>query len=323
MLDLVLAHQTIRAIPDHACLILVGDVDQLPSVGPGSVLRDIIDSGVVPVCRLSEIFRQAAESRIIVNSHRVNSGRMPEYPQEKVADPGASDFYFINAAEPEDGERIIRRLVTESIPRKFHLDPRRDVQVLTPMQRGTLGARNLNQVLQEAINPSGPSIERFGLTYRVGDKVMQIINDYDKDVFNGDIGRIEQLNDGDRAAVVNFDGQRVEYFYDEFDEITLSYAVTIHKSQGSEYPCVVIPIHTQHYRMLQRNLLYTGLTRGRELVVIVGTTKALAIAVKRIQSRERIRRFGGLRRPQEPRWQAPHCGTNRANHSSSGPTGRP
>lgn len=288
MLDLVLAHQTVRAVPDHACLILVGDVDQLPSVGPGSVLRDIIDSKVVPVCRLTEIFRQAAESQIILNSHRVNNGQMPEYPKGKVSDPGASDFYFIPAEEPEDGERIIQNLVAERIPEKFGLDPRRDIQILTPMQRGTLGARNLNQALQTTLNPRGSGIERFGLTYRVGDKVMQVVNDYDKDVFNGDIGRIEQLNDEDRTALIDFDGQRVEYYYDEFDEITLSYAVTIHKSQGSEYPCVVIPIHTQHYTMLQRNLLYTGLTRGRKLVILVGSAKAMAIAVKRVQSRERV-----------------------------------
>ena len=288
MLDLVLAHQIIRAIPKHAALILVGDVDQLPSVGPGSVLRDIIDSGVVPVCRLTEIFRQAAESRIIVNSHRVNKGEMPVYPREKVADPGDSDFYFIEAAEPEDGERVIRRLVLEHIPEKFGLDPVREVQVLTPMQRGILGARNLNQVLQQALNPTGPSIQRFGLTYQVNDKVMQIVNDYDKDVFNGDIGWIQSLSDEDRVTTINFDGRSVEYLYDEFDEITLSYAVTIHKSQGSEYPCVVMPIHTQHYMMLQRNLLYTGLTRGKRLVIIVGTPKAMAIAVKRMQSQERI-----------------------------------
>ncbi len=288
MLDLVLAHQFIRAIPKQAALILVGDVDQLPSVGPGMVLRDIIESETVPVCRLTEIFRQAAESRIIVNSHRVNNGEMPIYPQNKVASPGDADFYFIEGENPDSVERMILKLVSEHIPEKFGFDPRFDVQVLTPMQRGVLGARNLNQILQQALNPSGSSIQRFGLTYRVGDKVMQIVNDYDKDVFNGDIGFIARLDDQNLEAVIEFDGRKVKYFFDEFDEITLSYAVTIHKSQGSEYPCVVMPIHTQHYMMLQRNLLYTGITRGRKLVIIVGTRKALSIAVRRLQSGERI-----------------------------------
>lgn len=288
MLDLVLAHQVIRAIPAHASLILVGDVDQLPSVGPGMVLRDIIESGKLPVCRLTEIFRQAAESRIIVNSHRVNSGEMPVYPQSKVSSPRESDFYFIEAQEPEDGEGLILRLVGQEIPRKFGFDPLRDIQVLTPMQRGVLGARNLNQVLQQTLNPTGTSIQRFGLTFRVGDKVMQVVNNYDKEVFNGDIGRIENLDIENRTAVLRFDGRAVPYQHDEFDEIALSYAVTIHKSQGSEYPCVVIPVHTQHYPMLQRNLIYTGLTRGRRLVIMVGTRKALAIGVKRVQSQERV-----------------------------------
>lgn len=261
---------------------MVGDVDQLPSVGPGIVLRDIIESGTIPVCRLTVIFRQAAASQIVVNSHRVNRGDMPVFPKEKGA---VSDFYFAEANELEDAERMIRKLVLEQIPEKFGFDPMRDIQVLTPMQRGILGARNLNQVLQEALNPSGPSIQRFGLTYRVGDKVMQIVNAYDKDVFNGDIGRIERLNDEDREAVIDFEGRRVKYLYDVFDEIVLSYAATIHKSQGSEYPCVVLPINTKHYMMLQRNLLYTGITRGRKLVVIVGSKKAIAIAVKRVQSR--------------------------------------
>ncbi len=288
MLDLVLAHQLIRAVPDHAVLILVGDVDQLPSVGPGMVLRDIIDSGTVPVCRLTQVFRQAAASQIVTNAHRVNQGQMPEYPRARVADPGESDFYFVEAAAPEDAARLVLRLVTEHIPRKIGLDPRDDVQVLTPMQRGVLGARNLNQALQQALNPHAPGIQRFGLTFRVGDKVMQTRNDYEKDVFNGDIGRIVRLDDEERAATIEFDGRPVVYLYDEFDEVTLSYAVTVHKSQGSEYPCVVLPIHTQHYMMLQRNLLYTGITRGRRLVILVGTRKALAIAVRRTESRGRI-----------------------------------
>jgi len=221
MLDLVLAHQFIRAIPEHAALILVGDADQLPSVGPGLVLRDIIESQAIPVCRLTEIFRQAAQSQIIVNSHRVNRGEMPVFPRQKEANDRKSDFYLIEVNEPEDGERMIRRLVTEYIPDKFGFDPHKDIQVLTPMQRGVLGARNLNQILHEALNPSGPSIQRFGLTYRVGDKVMQLVNDYDKDVYNGDMGFIERLNDQDQEAVIDFDGRKVTYLYDEFDEITL------------------------------------------------------------------------------------------------------
>ncbi|MHB9029624.1 MAG: SF1B family DNA helicase RecD2, partial [Candidatus Latescibacterota bacterium] len=207
MLDLVLAHQYVRAIPAHAALILVGDVDQLPSVGPGLVLRDIIESQAVPVCRLTEIFRQAAQSKIIVNSHRVNRGEMPFYSQKKLTDSEKSDFYFIEADTPEDGERMIRKLVTEQIPRKFGFNSQKDIQVLTPMQRGVLGARNLNEVLQKALNPSGPSIQRFGLTYRVGDKVMQLVNDYDKDVYNGDMGCIERLNSEDREAVIGFEGR--------------------------------------------------------------------------------------------------------------------
>lgn len=288
MLDLVLAHQLVRAIPDHALLLLVGDVDQLPSVGPGMVLRDIIESGVIPVSRLTRIFRQAASSRIVTNAHRVNQGQLPLYPRTRVTDTRASDFYFIEAESPEAGESLIRRLVTERIPQRFGFDPLTEVQVLTPMQRGILGARNLNQVLQQALNPQAAGIERFGLTFRSGDKVMQIRNNYDKNVYNGDIGRIVRLDSDERQAAIEFDGREVPYLYDEFDEVTLSYAVTIHKSQGSEYPCVVMPVHTQHFMMLQRNLVYTGITRGRRLVIVVGTPKAMAIAVKRSQSRNRI-----------------------------------
>lgn len=288
MLDLVLAHQLIRAIPKHAALIIVGDVDQLPSVGPGKVLSDIIESGTIPVCRLTEIIRQAAESRIIVNSHRINNGVMPIYPREKVANPGENDFYFIEVNEAEDAEIMIQKLVSSHIPKKFGFSAQSNIQVLTPMQRGTLGARNLNQSLQQTLNASGHSIDRFGLMYRVGDKIMQLVNDYDKEVFNGDIGYIIKLNDDDREALIDFDGRKVTYLFDEFDKIVLVYAISIHKSQGSEFPCVVLPIHTQHYMMLQRNLLYTAITRGRRLVIVIGTRKALAIAVKRRESRERI-----------------------------------
>ena len=286
MVDLPLANQTVRAIPNHAALILVGDVDQLPSVGPGCVLRDIIDSGVVPVCRLTEVFRQAAQSAIIANAHRINKGLFPEFPKAKEAKP-SSDFYFFEAEEPQAGVETILRLIRESIPQKFGFKPD-EIQVLTPMQRGELGARNLNQVMQAALNPSGPSVQRFGWTFRAGDRVMQTVNNYEKDVFNGDIGRISALDEAEQELTVLFDGRDVVYDFKELDELTLSYACSIHKSQGSEYSVVVIPIHTQHYMLLQRNLLYTAITRGRKLVVLVGTRKALAMAVKRVDSRRRV-----------------------------------
>ncbi|MCY3020384.1 MAG: ATP-dependent RecD-like DNA helicase [Planctomycetota bacterium] len=286
MVDLPLANQAIRAIPRHAALILVGDVDQLPSVGPGCVLRDIIESGAIPVCRLTEVFRQAAQSAIISNAHRVNHGLFPEFPRAKEEKP-SSDFYFFDAEEPGKAVETVLRLIREAIPGKFGFKPA-DIQVLTPMQRGELGARNLNQVLQAALNPAGPSVQRFGWTFRAGDRVMQTVNDYDKDVFNGDIGLVSSLDEEEQELTVRFDDRDVAYDFQELDELTLAYACSIHKSQGSEYPVVVIPIHTQHYMLLQRNLLYTAITRGRKLVVLVGTRKALAMAVKRVDSRRRV-----------------------------------
>jgi exodeoxyribonuclease V alpha subunit len=288
MLDISLAWQLVRAIPHRAAVILVGDVDQLPSVGPGCVLRDIIDSGKVPVCRLTEVFRQAARSAIVTNAHRINQGQMPTFPREKVESPGSTDFYFVEVADPDKAVDMIRRMVCEHIPQKFGFDRVDDIQVLSPMQRGTLGCRNLNEVLQEALNPSGPAIQRYGWTFRVGDKVMQMVNDYDKDVFNGDIGRVAKIDEVEQEVTVQFDGRPVKYDFNELDELHLSYATTVHKSQGSEYPVVVMPIHTQHYVMLQRNLLYTGITRSRKLVVLVGTLKALAIAVKNMDARRRV-----------------------------------
>lgn len=288
MIDLPLAYQLIRAIPLHAALVIVGDVDQLPSVGPGCVLRDIIESNAVPVSRLTHIFRQAARSAIVTNAHRVNEGLMPEFPAEKPSSPDASDFYFVAAEEPEKACRMIVRLVTESIPKRFGFKPREDIQVLTPMQRGELGARNLNVQLQQALNPRGEALERFGWTYRVGDKVMQLQNDYDKDVFNGDIGRIVKIDETERELHIRYDDRTVSYDFRELDELALSYATTIHKSQGSEYPCVVVPIHTQHFVLLQRNLLYTAITRGKKLVVLVGTQKALSIAIGRMEAHTRI-----------------------------------
>jgi len=288
MLDISLAWQLVRAIPCSAAVILVGDVDQLPSVGPGSVLRDIIDSGKVPVCRLSEVFRQAARSAIVTNAHRVNQGEMPNFPREKVQSPDRTDFYFVEVADPDKAVDMLRRMVCEHIPQKFGFDRVDDIQVLSPMQRGTLGCRNLNVVLQEALNPTGPAIQRYGWTFRVGDKVMQMVNDYDKDVFNGDIGRVTGIDDVEQEVVVRFDDRPVKYDFNELDELNLSYATTVHKSQGSEYPVVVLPIHTQHYVMLQRNLLYTAITRSRKLVVLVGALRALAIAVKNMDARWRV-----------------------------------
>jgi len=288
MVDLTLAHQLVRAIPPAAALILVGDVDQLPSVGPGSVLRDIIDSGVIPVVRLTEVFRQAARSAIITNAHRINRGLAPEFPQSSPDQPAETDLFLCRADEPGQGVATILELVREAIPRRFGLDPLDDIQVIAPMQRGILGVRNLNLTLQAALNPSGPQVERFGWTFRVGDKVMQIVNDYDKEVFNGDIGRIVGLDEGEKQITVRFDSRGVTYGYSELDELVLAYATTIHKSQGCEYPAVVMAIHNQHYVMLQRNLLYTGITRGRKLVVVVGTAKAVGIAARQATSRRRV-----------------------------------
>lgn len=278
MVDISLMYQLLRAVPANACLVLVGDVDQLPSVGPGNVLADIIRSQVVPVVRLTEIFRQAGQSWIIRAAHRVNQGALPES-----APAGEGDFYFVEAATPAAVLERIVMLVRERIPAKFRLDPVRDVQVLTPMNRTELGSRNLNVQLQQVLNPpkSGPQIERFGWTFRPGDKVLQTVNNYDKEVFNGDIGRIADIDLEDQLLTVDYDGRRVEYDFNDVEELALAYALTIHKSQGSEYPAVVIPLHTQHFVMLQRNLLYTGLTRGKKLVVLVGQKKALATAVGR------------------------------------------
>ena len=276
MIDVPLMNALLKAIPDHAALILVGGVDQLPSVGPGQVLADIIASGAVPVVRLTEVFRQAAESRIIVNVHRINHGLMPEWAQDPT-----SDFHFVECADPEDGVAKILRIVRERIPARYHLDPIRDIQVLSPMNRGGLGARSLNIDLQKALNPGGElSVERFGWTFAVGDKVMQVENDYDRDVYNGDLGVIRGIDPETSEMLIDFDGREVTYGFGELDEIVLAYAITIHKSQGSEYPAVVIPLTTQHYPMLQRNLFYTAVTRGKRLVVIVGQKKAIAIAVK-------------------------------------------
>ena len=284
MVDVVLGHQFLRAVPANACVILVGDVDQLPSVGPGSVLADLISSGVLPVVRLTEIFRQAAQSEIVAAAYAINQGQMPELkPRE------GSDFYFIEAQEPEAIEDLIVRLVKQRIPSRFGFDPKTDIQILSPMNRSALGARNLNQVLQTALNPGddGPVVQRFGWTFRVGDRVIQTENDYNRDVFNGDLGVIGKINLIEQEITVHFEGRQVAYDFGDLDELALAYVLSIHKSQGSEFPCVVIPLHTQHYMMLQRNLLYTAVTRGKKLVILVGTKKALAMAVRRQDTSQR------------------------------------
>jgi len=285
MMDVVLMNQLLRAVPDHAAILLVGDVDQLPSVGPGAVLGDIIASEAIPTVRLTEIFRQAARSRIIVNAHRINQGLLPETPK----DNEASDFYFIQGETPEAIHAKLMQVVTQRIPASFGLHPINEVQVLTPMNRGGLGTRSLNIDLQARLNPDGrPRISRFGWTYAPNDKVIQTLNNYDKEVFNGDIGRVAEIDEEEGVVRIDFDGRMVEYEPGELDEISLAYATSVHKSQGSEYPAVVIPLAMQHYMLLERNLLYTGVTRGKQLVVVIGQLKALAMAVKRIGSMKRL-----------------------------------
>ncbi len=285
MVDVPLMHALAGAVPDRAAVLLVGDIDQLPSVGPGQVLADLIESGAVPVVRLTEVFRQAARSRIIVNAHRVNEGELPDLRRPDGPD---SDFYFVPVNDPAGAAERIQELVEIRIPRRFGLDPVRDVQVLCPMNRGAAGARALNLALQAALNPAGERrVERFGWTFAPGDKVMQIENDYDKEVYNGDIGRIDDVDPELGELRARFDDRAVSYGFGELDALVPAYATTIHKSQGSEYPAVVLPLLTEHYIMLQRNLLYTGLTRGRRLVVLVGQPKAVAIAVRTVSGRRR------------------------------------
>ncbi|WP_459677682.1 SF1B family DNA helicase RecD2 [Acidisoma sp. 7E03] len=288
MVDVPLMRALLRALPDTAALLLVGDVDQLPSVGPGQVLADIINSGSIPVVRLTEVFRQAAESQIVVNAHRINRGLMPEpQPQD------ATDFFFVDAADPDDGVDKLLAIVQRRVPARFGFDSIRDIQVLCPMNRGGMGARSLNIELQKALNPPGEiKVERFGWTFCPGDKVMQTANDYEREVYNGDLGVVSKIDTEEGELVAIFDGREVTYSFGELDELVLAYATTIHKSQGSEYPAVVIPVFTQHYAMLARNLIYTGVTRGKKLVVLVGQRRALAIAVKNSNSRRRWSKLG-------------------------------
>lgn len=274
MIDILLFYNLMKAIPSHMRLILVGDIDQLPSVGAGNVLRDIIDSQKIPVVRLTRIFRQAQSSRIVMNAHAINAGHFPN-----IKNGLDTDFFFINQEGADEMVELIIGLVRDRLPKKYGYPPK-EIQVLTPMQRGTVGAGNLNIELQNALNPTGLSLTRGGYTFRQGDKVMQIRNNYDKNVFNGDIGYITAVDTNERTLTVTFDSRLVEYDITELDEIVLAYAVTIHKSQGSEFPVVVMPVTMKHFVMLQRNLIYTGITRAKKICVLVGTTKALAYAIK-------------------------------------------
>jgi len=284
MIDTILMHHLLKAIPPGATFILVGDVNQLPSVGAGNVLKDIIASGEMQTVKLNEIFRQAKESLIIVNAHRINNGLLPSF---KSFDQKLNDFYFIEQEDPEEVLRIILELAKERIPRRFGFDPVNDIQVLTPMHKGIVGAGNLNIALQNVLNPGEDGVIRGGRNFRVHDKVMQVKNNYDKDVFNGDIGRITRIDPDNQEVTISFDERDVPYDYTDLDEIVLAYAVSVHKSQGSEYPAVIMPILTQHFVLLQRNLVYTAVTRGRDLVVMVGTKKALAIGVKNDKTQKR------------------------------------
>jgi exodeoxyribonuclease V alpha subunit len=284
MIDTLLMHHLLKAVPARATFVMVGDVNQLPSVGAGNVLKDIIESRAVPVVELNEIFRQARESSIIVNAHLINEGQMPNLrsSQDKL-----DDFYFIEQEDPQKVMELIITLVKERIPRRFGFDPLDDIQVLTPMHRGVIGGTNLNIELQKALNPGDEGVTRMGRLYKVNDKVMQISNNYDKEVYNGDIGRIVSIDAEAQEIIVSIDNREIPYGYSEMDELVHAYAVSIHKSQGSEYPAVVIPILTQHYILLQRNLLYTGVTRGKKLVVIIGTKKAMVIAIRNNKTQQR------------------------------------
>ena len=290
MVDVPLMYKLLKAVPVNGSLVLVGDVDQLPSVGPGMVLRHLIESGVASVVRLTEIFRQAAGSRVIQIAHGINQGWIPE-PSPKNID---ADFYFVERDEPEKILATVIHLVQERIPQRFGCDAVRDIQVLCPMNRGSLGTRELNARLQAALNPprtSDPVVDRFGWQFRIRDKVIQTQNNYEKDVYNGDIGWVQHIDPVDQTLTLEFDGRDVVYDFGDLDEIQPAYAITIHKAQGSEFPVVVIPLAMQQYMMLQRNLIYTGITRGKKLVVVVGQKKALAAAVRNARSEQR---FSGL-----------------------------
>lgn len=287
MLDLFLANWLVKAIAPDTHLLLVGDTDQLPSVGPGAVLHDLIASGLIPVVKLTEVFRQAQQSAIITNAHRINQGDSPQL--EPVSNTPKTDFLWFDAQEPEHGVTAIRDIVAHLIP-QLGFNPAKDVQVLCPMSRGEVGTRNLNQVLQQLINPPSPQkaeMTRAGMTLRVGDRILQQKNDYNREVFNGDLGIITAIDVEEQEVEARFGDRSVTYDYADLNEITLAFATTIHKSQGSEYPVVILPLFMQHYTMLSRNLIYTGVTRARQLVVLVGSSKAIELAVKQVKDQHR------------------------------------
>ena len=283
MLDIVLCHHLLQAVPRHASVLFVGDANPLPSVGPGKFLGDVLDSGVLPLLRLERIFRQGERSGIVEAAHRVNKGHLPSLGSSD----SLRDFYFVEAEEPEAAANAVVRICAERIPARFGLRPVRDVQVLCPMNRGAIGVHQLNDRLREALNPAGTEVTRFGRTFRVGDRVLQSVNNYDKDVFNGDLGWVAGVDHTAGRVAVSFEETGVDYDFSELDELQPSFAMTVHRAQGSEFPAVVVPVLTQHYPMLQRNLLYTAITRGRRLVVVVGSRRALAMAVRNSRPGER------------------------------------
>jgi exodeoxyribonuclease V alpha subunit len=260
-------------------------VDQLPSVGPGTILKDMIDSHAFTVVRLTEIFRQSQESTIVLNAHRINRGELPVLKNENQEE---GDFYFIEEEDPVEMVAEIIRLCTDRLPQRFGLDSTREIQVMAPMHRGPIGVANLNAELQKALNPGGSGLAHGGKLFKAGDKVMQISNNYDKDVFNGDLGWITRIDPEDHRMTIDFDGRSVAYDFSELDEVIPAYAISVHKSQGSEYPAVIVPVSTQHYLLLQRNLLYTAITRAKKLVVLIGTRKALAMAVRNNKPQQRF-----------------------------------
>ncbi len=290
MVDTLLMYHLLKAVPSRTHLILVGDVDQLPSVGPGNVLRDIIESGAFTVVRLTEIFRQARESLIVVNAHRIHQGEFPAFLRES-GQKEPSDFYFIQEEDPEKVLSQILDLCSERLPDRFGFDPLREIQVLTPMHRGLIGVSNLNLELQKRLNPDAFGIVHGGRSLRIGDKVMQVVNNYDREVFNGDIGWVSKIDSEAREVYIEFDGRLICYDYSDLDEVMLAYAISVHKSQGSEYPAIILPVTTQHYLLLQRHLLYTAITRAKRLVVLIGTKKALAIAIKNDKPQLRFTRL--------------------------------
>ena len=291
MVDVPLMHSLLRAMPPSAGLLLVGDADQLPSVGPGLVLRQIIESGVVPTARLDEIFRQAAESRIITTAHRINEGQLPDLqPPEH----GETDFFFLEREDPERIAATLGELASERIPKKWGFDPVQDIQILCPTNRGPVGARALNVHLQNVLNPPRQSesvIEKFGWQFRPRDKVIQTQNNYDKEIFNGDLGFIERVDLEESELIVRYETRCVVYSFGELDELAPAYAITVHKAQGSEFPVILMPLAMSQFVLLQRNLIYTGITRGRKLVVVIGQHRALVRAVRQQPSHER---FSGL-----------------------------